>query len=537
MPIERGTKQMEIFVFCIFTIDKTEREWINIGYLSSYLKRRKDIDIVVKLYNNDEIDVAIKDITALKPFAVGLTVLQNNFYTVLDFSTLIKKRLPFTTVILGNTEATAYADYIMKNYPAVDVIVHGEGEVTLYEVCDCILTHRKLIDCSGITFRTNNRIIQTKSRALIEDLDSLPYPDRSFFRSDVQAFSVVGSRGCFGRCTFCELSGIYKANKGSRVRERSIENILGEIQEFTDENKYAYFAFRDNEFESGGSCERTKLLYDALIKSKLRIQFSLYANAQTITEPYILELTRLKDVGLNRFFIGLESGSRSDLKLFGKKATLEDNENALLLLGRHNFISGISGVIFSYGYIVFHPYSTIQTLRENINFVEKYKLHVTMEIMLNRMYISGTTPITQKIIRDGLLMQSPDLPITDPFCYKFQDAKIERIYHILTDIFNKYQFLQNIPMRVLTKIAIHNKENGEYIDPMQALQVINFMDEVVIRVFNTVLEVVELGLTEILIHDMISCYADNLKREIRKLQILNAKLAVKLLKSGSIVIK
>ena len=72
---------------------------------------------------------------------------------------------------------------LLTEVPDIDVVVRGEGELTLLEIADTF-TNPKLDTVEGITFRKNDQIIQNKTRAFIQNLDEMPRPAYHLFPLD-----------------------------------------------------------------------------------------------------------------------------------------------------------------------------------------------------------------------------------------------------------------------------------------------------------------------------------------------------------------
>jgi radical SAM superfamily enzyme YgiQ (UPF0313 family) len=104
----------------------------------------------------------------------------------LELAALIKRRRPRTPVVLGGAHATLAAAEILRRHPSVDLIVRGEGEVTLLELVRAMAGgDPDLARTAGLSFRLpDGRVVATPDRALVADLDSLPRPDRSLLEMD-----------------------------------------------------------------------------------------------------------------------------------------------------------------------------------------------------------------------------------------------------------------------------------------------------------------------------------------------------------------
>jgi anaerobic magnesium-protoporphyrin IX monomethyl ester cyclase len=181
----------------------------------------------------------------------------------------------------------------------------------------------------GTYYRENGKIIKNEYRELVVDLDTLDFPDRSFCDENHTVFNVIGSRGCYGGCTYCESNCIFAFNHGPRVRTRSMKNMLDEIESIVFKGSYAYIGFADYTFstDNQNSMARLEELYEGIVERKFNIQFSLFARAEQITDEYITLLLKLREVGLDRILVGLEFATSEELKLYKKTASLAENMN------------------------------------------------------------------------------------------------------------------------------------------------------------------------------------------------------------------
>ena len=95
--------------------------------------------------------------------------------------------------------------------------------------------HRSLSEIRGLTFRADDgHIVANEPRPLIADLDSLPFPVRfgdPQLHLGIPAAFMVGSRGCFGHCTFCCIHAYLKSAGGPMYRMRSADNVADEMAE------------------------------------------------------------------------------------------------------------------------------------------------------------------------------------------------------------------------------------------------------------------------------------------------------------------
>jgi len=164
----------------------------------------------------------------------GLTTVYNR---IKELAPIVKKMAPSSIFLGGGGWSSYNPDEILKLIPELDLICIGEGEETFSEIYDTIENNSNDFEnINGLCIRDKDSCIWTKPRALIDDLNTVPYPAYHLLETDVYfAFSslpysvesfnskrrasVVWERGCPRGCTFCSHNGM------SRI---DLQNIYGE---------------------------------------------------------------------------------------------------------------------------------------------------------------------------------------------------------------------------------------------------------------------------------------------------------------------
>ena len=163
----------------------------------------------------------------------GLTTMYSRIKQLLP---LIRKTCPTSIIIGGGGWATYNPDEILNLVPEMDMICIGEGEETFSDVYDEVNNGtREFENVKGLCIRKGKEIKFTEPRALIPDLDSIPYPHYDLYEMDIyfryssypysrESFNskrratTVWERGCPRGCTFCSHNGM------SRI---DLQNIYG----------------------------------------------------------------------------------------------------------------------------------------------------------------------------------------------------------------------------------------------------------------------------------------------------------------------
>lgn len=167
---------------------------------------------------------------------IGIGGLTTTYGRIKQLAPLIRKSSPNSVFIGGGGWSTYNPDEILQLIPELDTICIGEGEETFSEFYDEIdKRSRDFERVNGLCLRDKETFKFTKPRALISDLDTIPYPDYDLMETEiyfkyssiplsVESFnskrraSVVWERGCPRGCTFCSHNGM------SRI---DLQNIYG----------------------------------------------------------------------------------------------------------------------------------------------------------------------------------------------------------------------------------------------------------------------------------------------------------------------
>ncbi len=164
---------------------------------------------------------------------VGISVWGDSFSYVRRAIEILKEENPSRPVILGGPLATAIPRLLLESTRA-DMVVAGEGEVTLTELLDYFSGNRwamPLPDILGLTWRDTSGAIRVNApRPQLTDLDILPYQDFSvwerFNGKTIPEIYLSYSRGCSSNCTFC-----YRAFP--RYTLKSVERVKREIDYYS----------------------------------------------------------------------------------------------------------------------------------------------------------------------------------------------------------------------------------------------------------------------------------------------------------------
>lgn len=235
--------------------------WIVYGYLLteqisimtlSPILRRRGIDSTL-IYTN-KCETIIRQLKKLKPDIVAYSLMYGSHRRYVDVSRQIRRQFPHIYQIAGGPYTTYFPDSIDEL--SVDAVCIGDGDISLPDFVETKLKGERLTGIKGFHVKNNGHINKTPVGHLLEDLDSLPFPDRELFYSqdfllrDQEFKSFISGRGCPYLCNYCfnhKFNEMYRG-KGKIIRKKSVDYFIEEIKE-TKTNYGCQFAiFEDDIF-------------------------------------------------------------------------------------------------------------------------------------------------------------------------------------------------------------------------------------------------------------------------------------------------
>lgn len=281
----------------------------------------------------------------------------------------LKKCNPDSKIVIGGGVVTATPTLLLSRTPA-DIAVVGEGEITMKELVFALKNDKSLDAVDGIAYKKGGDIKLNKRRALIKDLDSLPFPAYDLFPIDIYLHNVahahiigrktemtlMTSRDCPYNCNYC----FHLTGRGVRVR--SIDNVIEEIKLVKHKYKTESIAFCDDTFTI--SKKRVMEFCRKMISEKTDIPWDCYARVNLVDREM---LVAMKKAGCYRVGYGIESGSQEILNNMNKEVTVEQAKKAIKLT---RSVGLYCGTTFMFGYLG----ETFETIRETTDFCRELSI-------------------------------------------------------------------------------------------------------------------------------------------------------------------
>lgn len=412
-------------------------EHLGLGYIGACLRKR-DISFKIIDFRNKrwKISQAINEIKKFSFKIAGVTVpFQEEANIIFSFISALRSANLNTHINIGGIFPSFAYEEILKMFPCINSVTLGEGEETFVELAENIIKETDWRSIRGIAYLENSSIVKNDIRPLVNDLDSLPFPERYALNQPINNINIaamITSRGCYARCSFCSVVPFY-SRFGSKFRFRSSRNVIEEIDLLYNQFGIRNIFFNDANFilGKGKGCKRVIDISYEILKRNFDLHFVLQCRSNDVEEELF---ALLKKAGLRGVFLGVESGSQSMLDRFKKDITVEQNLKAIEILNKLNLYAVIGFIPFDYNV-------TFNELYENMLFIEKVK-KIMPKNKLRYAYLTKVLPYAgtdiEKEMKENKIYQGNSMN----FSYKIKDPKINLMYNTakgLSDIIAKIQ--------------------------------------------------------------------------------------------------
>ncbi len=350
---------------------------LGILQLAAFLESRiPDFDIIVLDCQAEQVgwNDLQRRIESIEPDVVISSALATcNTYTIIRTLDTVKKIDPQIRTIVGGQHFTALANESLENYPEIDFIIRGEGELTLVDLLQAIEQGRPLVKVDGISFRHGDKIVHNRQRALIDNLDDLPFPGYHFIEHNMDKYHfkmmahsnagyamVEASRGCLHKCTFCSQWPYW----GGRWRTKSPQRIAAEMEYIYNEYDISFLWLTDDNLGLG---KRTGDLCDELIKKGVSDSITWFIQARSddiIKHKKILP--KMRKAGNYWVMAGLERHDDKTITNYHKGIKPNDSKLSMDLLKENGIFAQATLIMGDRS----DSHNSIQKLRDFVNSVD-----------------------------------------------------------------------------------------------------------------------------------------------------------------------
>ena len=352
---------------------------LGLGYLASSLDREKyDVKIIDASGQGMDLKKALELLKAEKPDVAGVTFTTEKRFDAFRLIRGIKKTLPETVIVTGGPHCSLASQDTLEGIPEIDFIVRGEGEKTFSELLDS-LEKGGVENVEGISYRKDGVPVDNKDRALIQDLDSIAFPDYSLIDLDNYPFTLnipgegkrraatlIANRGCPFGCSFCATTKLW----GKRFRARSLDNVIREMSALREKYKIDTFWILDDTFTV--DLKKVRDFCNYVIDNNWNIKWYASIRVDNMDKE---TLALMKKAGLVFTTYGIESGSERIIQeVIGKGITLDKGRRVTEYCKE----LGISRRIF---FMFSFPDETKQEFKKTLDLIKELEGDTTLSLL------------------------------------------------------------------------------------------------------------------------------------------------------------
>lgn len=395
-------------------------------YIAAYLEKHTQHHVEILDTQVEELgyEQLRHTIAQKRPNVVGITAMTLTLIDVMKTVCTVKEVDKDIKVVLGGPHVHIFPVETI-NLPGVDYGVLGEGEVTFRELVDNLHRPEALKEIKGLVFRDGDQIVSTGMRDLTQDLDELPFPARhltpywkysSLLAKRSSITTMITSRGCPYRCTFCD-----RPHLGKRFRARSPRDVVDEMEACTQLGIYEFLIY-DDTFTV--DAKRVADICQEVQNRGLDVGWDIRARADTVTPEM---LRALRAAGCERIHYGVEAGTDKILKVLNKQITMDQVREVF----RWTKQAGISVLAY---FMIGAPTETRGDILQTIEFAKSLAPHYVHITILTpfpgtQIYLDG---LAQGVFEEDFWQHFAANPTSDfrP-CYWEKDLSAAELIELL----------------------------------------------------------------------------------------------------------
>ena len=356
----------------------------------------------------------------------------------------IKKQNPNIKIILLGPYTFFWKDKLLKEYD-IDAILlpYFDNDISLDLRRSIYLTkHRSAI----------HKIYHNQPQFKII------HPARDIEEEEpLKIANIEAARGCYNHCSFCHVSQICQHFK-VKIFKKSVSEIMEEIKQLISMGKH-YFIFNDpvlwgKNVITGNEIEK----FCQAVSSYKNIYFMAYMTLNALSEQAIKILAKGHFI---RLFVGLETIDKNSLKRYNKDVRVQQYTELKKQLMHNHIVPHI-------GFILYHPYTTIEEIKNNIEFLNNAgELH-RFGVVYEKMRIFPNTDLYNQLKNDGLIISQNDNDID----YCFKNQQVQKFYRHFTDsitkigipIFERIEYIFVCSEFINNLVDLKQQKTPQYID-------------------------------------------------------------------------
>lgn len=323
------------------------------------------------------------------PDLLAFSSITNLYPYVKEMARLLRKefKAPF---IIGGVHPSALPEYVLRE-DCFDMVCVGEGEYAMLELAGRMEEGRDFSDIKNLWVKSNGKIIRNPERPLVEDLDSLPFPDKELFYKRgafYRSVQVAASRGCPYHCSFC-VNSFYQQKYGHKaLRRRRVNKVIEELKIYKNKYNPRFVHFADDIFTTSLSWLEE---FSGKYRKEIGIKFLVNIHPAAVNKRIAF---LLRDAGCWGVCMGIQSGSQEV-----RRELLKRNETDSLILETARVLKE-EGIYLTTEFIFGSPGETEESAWQSVLLNEKIRPDSTATFTL---YPFPGTELAEASAKAGLL--------------------------------------------------------------------------------------------------------------------------------------
>jgi len=315
------------------------------------------IDVHAEALPLEAIDEAARE---LKPHWVGITAVTAQILATHEVARRIRSVSPESKIVVGGVHATAMPEEVLRD-ENIDYVIRGEGEIPFTELVEGVAPAA----IGGLSYRGSNPLQPYQHNEMaepLEDLDALPTPAYHLIPFEaykpaigayrrLPAVNMTMTRGCPGKCTFCN-------SAETALRTRSAEHLVNEIEVLQARYGIREVSFYDDTFTIYK--QNVARMCDLIIERKIDITWSCFARTDCVSPAL---LATMKSAGCHQILFGLESADPDILRTIRKPIDIELTKEAVRMVQT-------AGIDVRAAFMFGNPGETVASMRRSIDFAK-----------------------------------------------------------------------------------------------------------------------------------------------------------------------
>jgi len=269
---------------------------------------------------------------------IGISVLTGPMIRgAIEAARHVKSYAPDVTVVFGGWHPTLCPQSTLRE-PYVDIVVRGQGELSMVELATALAERKPLDFITGISWKRNGRLIDNFDRR-VQPIDSFAPP--AFDLTDFDAYeqktgkrelAYATSVGCPYACNYCIDMVVYKRRFNAYSAEHVVEELIGLVRKY----RITDVALLDSNFPV--DLRRAIAIAQGIVDSGMKFSWTFQASTDFICRMTQEEVQLLADSGVRYMGFGTESTSKAVLKMMNKRHQRIDE---MYETARKGFLAGI----------------------------------------------------------------------------------------------------------------------------------------------------------------------------------------------------